>query len=714
MNASAGLVEIWGGMECTVNRVGDEYFDQLARTGHDRADDDLDRFAALGLRTLRYPLLWERVAPDTATTDWTWCDRRMSRLSACGIRPVVGLLHHGSGPRYTSLVDPAFATRFTSYAAAVAERYPWVPLWILVNEPLTTARFSCLYGHWYPHARDDRLFAQAIVGQCTAIARATAAIRAINPDARFVQSEDLGFTASTPPLSYQALMENERRWLTFDLLCGRVRPGHVMWEWLRRAGADIGALAWLADHPSPPDILGINHYLTSERFLDHRPDRYPPRWRGGNGRDRYADVESVRVCAEGPVGLEALLRDAWDRYAIPIAITEAHLDCTRDEQVRWLVEERAICERLAHESVPVVALTVWSLLGSFGWNELMTSASDYYESGVFDIRGPARRETRLADVVRCWTAGRRFDHPVLDGEGWWQRPVRLLYPPVSGGHSTRPRTTPGAGRRRSITVTDASPFVRREFERACHLRDLAVRFTSADELTRARHMDRHADQIWAVVFAGLLREVHEPAAAPFDIGACSRLAVSLADAGCHVTLLSSQEVFGAPRDAPYVETDLPSPRTQAGRLAAAAEAALSARPASVLIARSALCFDGDDGSSACLERFEAWCGNALGPATECSLTYLPDLIRCVLDLIIDGEHGVWHLANRGARSVARIIGMLAPEAAAAVVEDRSGPGYCLESVRGARLPNLNDALLRAAYPAGVSSSTAPRSTSVSL
>ncbi len=36
--------ELWAGVECTVNRVGDAYFRQLDRNGHlDRADD-VERF----------------------------------------------------------------------------------------------------------------------------------------------------------------------------------------------------------------------------------------------------------------------------------------------------------------------------------------------------------------------------------------------------------------------------------------------------------------------------------------------------------------------------------------------------------------------------------------------------------------------------------------------------------------------------------------------
>jgi len=57
-------MEMWGGVECTVNRVQDAYFTQLDRNGHHRRDDDLDRFVGLGLRAIRYPVLWEAIAPE--------------------------------------------------------------------------------------------------------------------------------------------------------------------------------------------------------------------------------------------------------------------------------------------------------------------------------------------------------------------------------------------------------------------------------------------------------------------------------------------------------------------------------------------------------------------------------------------------------------------------------------------------------------------------
>ena len=118
-------VELWGGVECTCRRVDDAYSDQLTRSGHRDRLTDLDRFAELGLRTLRYPVLWEHVAPDSLDRpDWRWPDERLARLQTLGIAPIVGLVHHGSGPRYTALNQPNFAPELARYAGMVAARYP--------------------------------------------------------------------------------------------------------------------------------------------------------------------------------------------------------------------------------------------------------------------------------------------------------------------------------------------------------------------------------------------------------------------------------------------------------------------------------------------------------------------------------------------------------------------------------------------------------------
>src|SRR5215216_1500141 len=129
-------IELWGGVECTRNSVGDRYFDQVESTGHAARPIDLELFAGVGLRTLRYPVLWESVAPQGLdSADWRRSDERLGQMRALGIDPVVGFLHHGSGPRHTSLLDPTFPAQLAEFARAVAARYPWLRRFTPVNEP---------------------------------------------------------------------------------------------------------------------------------------------------------------------------------------------------------------------------------------------------------------------------------------------------------------------------------------------------------------------------------------------------------------------------------------------------------------------------------------------------------------------------------------------------------------------------------------------------
>jgi len=356
-------VEVWAGIECSLNRVGNRYGDQLVRGGQYDRPEDVDRLAALGVRAVRFPVLWERVVALGASA-WKWTDDCLERLRAHGITPIIGLLHHGSGPANTSLIDPRFPAQLARFARTVAERYPWVDRFTPINEPLTTARFSALYGHWYPHARSPRDFARAVITQCQAIVAAMRAIREVTPHARLVQTEDLGKTHSRECLRYQAEFENERRWLTFDLLCGRVRGRHPLVKYLRWAGIASRELDAFAENACPPDIIGINHYLTSERFLDEQLASYPESTHGGNHRHRYADVEAVRVLRDGLAGPYTLMRETWERYRAPVAVTEAHLACTREQQLRWLDEVWRSASQLRGEGANIIAVTAWSAFGA--------------------------------------------------------------------------------------------------------------------------------------------------------------------------------------------------------------------------------------------------------------------------------------------------------------------------------------------------------------
>jgi dTDP-4-dehydrorhamnose reductase len=701
-------LEIWGGVECTVNRVGDQFFSQLERSGHDQRLEDLNRFAELGLRAFRMPVLWERVAPNGLNdADWRWTDARLERLRDLNLRPIVGLLHHGSGPLETNLLDPRFPQKLASYARGVAERYPWVSDWTPVNEPLTTARFSALYGHWYPHARDERAFLRATLHQCRAVTLAMQAIREVNPNARLVQTEDLGRTWSTPRLSYQADFENERRWLSLDLISGRLEPHLPMWSHLRWLGVSENELRWFLEHPCPPDIVGINHYLTSERFLDERLERYPTSTHGGNGRDRYADVEAVRVLEPGPQGPRSILRDAWARYGLPLSITECHLGCSRDEQLRWLMAVWRAAVAVRDEGADIRAVTVWSLLGAFDWDSLLTRQRGRYEPGVFDARHAADTEPRptaLTRAVRELARGEPPTHPVSSGRGWWVRPERLLYPSVdrtTGLDVTTPSATPDEHPRdRPLLILGSTPVLVQALERWCHLRGLEHHALPGDPLevthTEAFTATLRDDEPWAVICADGLEPTTDPEAWDGLTRACEQRDVRLMS-------LQKSSLPVSPLSALEEPDDDESARARA-RLE---HRVLEVWPRTLFIRRG-LSFHPWAMGDATVRALRTLASGGAVRLTDRGIvtpSYLPDVLDAALDLLIDDECGAWHLAHGETvthadfvRRAARVAGLNLERievASFAKRRYRRTPAFQLRRDRhAALLPPLEDALKR--------------------
>ncbi|PZR28794.1 MAG: dTDP-4-dehydrorhamnose reductase [Citrobacter freundii] len=430
--------EIWGGFECTINRTDEGYADQLERIGHYSRIGDLEKACDLGLTRFRFPVLWERHYPaDEKQEEWEWTANQLQILQKRNVEVIAGLVHHGSGPPDTDLLDRSFPEKLSSYARDVAVAFPWIRYYTPVNEPLTTARFSGLYGIWYPHLKDDASFARMLINQLKGIVLSMQAIRTVNPRAMLVQTEDLSKTHSTALLSYQADFENQRRWFTYDFLTGKVDKTHFAWNYFITLGVKEDELQFFLDNICTPEIAGFNYYVTSERYLDEDISRYTGNHPGTNGIHTYCDTEAAR--SMHMQGAATLLKEAWWRYRIPMALTECQLACTREHQLRWFNQHFKALEKLNREGIPVTAITAWGLLGATDWDCLLSSKNGHYETGAFDCSGAIIRSTALAPLIRTLARGADYFHPALNGRGWWERcrPLALDNKPVAAPVSER-------------------------------------------------------------------------------------------------------------------------------------------------------------------------------------------------------------------------------------------------------------------------------------
>ncbi|WP_026354121.1 family 1 glycosylhydrolase [Massilia niastensis] len=713
---------LWGGLECTVNRVRDNYFSQMERNGHAERLQDIDRFASLGIKAIRYPVLWERTAPDGIdSADWSWSDERLPALQELGVTPIVGLVHHGSGPRHTSLVDPGFPEKLAEYAGAVARRYPWVEYYTPVNEPLTTARFSGLAGVWYPHGSSEATFVRALLVECRATVLAMRAIRAVNPAARLVQTDDLSKTYGTPEMEEITSFFNERRWLGWDLLCGMVDHHHKLWNYLLESDATEEELLWFRDNPCPPDIMGVNYYATSERWLDHRPERYPENRRHVYRGIPHADIETPRALATPTPGIAPLLMETWERYGIPMAITEAHIDANREDQLRWLVEIWNSALKARQQGADVRAVTVWALLGSFDWNCLVTECHGYYEPGPFDVRGANPRPTAVATLMRELSSGRPLSNPVLQGEGWWRRPGRFLCKPIATRTAVADIAVRGqfkSAHVQPILISGATGTLGSAFARLCEKRNLAFHVLTRQEMdiTEPGSVEAAIQRFkpWAIINAGGYVRVDEAEA---DEARCMRentlgptvLAMACMRHAIRFMTFSTDLVFDGAKGQPYVESDPVNPLGVYGRSKMEAERrVLDADPQALVIRTSSFFGPWDQHNFVTLALNALDCGQPFRAARDVTVspTYVPDLVNVSLDLLIDRECGIWHLSNGEALSWAEFARRacaaagVSPDRLEEVALDTCGyaarrPGFsALGSERALMLPSLDDALRR--------------------
>ena len=352
----------------------------------------------------------------------------------------------------------------------------------------------------------------------------------------------------------------------------------------------------------------------------------------------------------------------------PLAITEVHLGCTREEQMRWLVEAWNGAETVRAEGADVRAVTAWSLLGAFDWDSLLTQRRGRYEPGAFDLRAPEPRATALAGVVKKLAHGCEPRHPVLATPGWWRRPKRLAYPAValggSRGAAPEALSAPPAPfydlyrqrRAQPVLIAGGRGTLAQAFPRICRARGLEYRLLTRRELDIAAGESVRAAieslRPWAIVNAAGYVDID---GAEADCQRCYRdnrlgpatLAAACAEGGVRLATFSSDMVFDGRQDRPYVEADATAPLNAYGRDKEASEReVLGTMPEALVVRTSAFFGPWDAANFATIVVRAARAGEAVRAAdATVSPTYVPDLVHGTLDLLVDGERGVWHLSN---------------------------------------------------------------------
>jgi dTDP-4-dehydrorhamnose reductase len=190
----------------------------------------------------------------------------------------------------------------------------------------------------------------------------------------------------------------------------------------------------------------------------------------------------------------------------------------------------------------------------------------------------------------------------------------------------------------------------------------------ADQRSVEQALDRL--QPWAVVnAAGYVRvddaEKNQDQCWRENVTGPANLARACAERGISLVSFSSDLVFDGRKGDLYTESDGVAPLNTYGRSKAEAEDILMTVCPSSLIIRTSAFFGPWDQANFVNAVLDALRRNLIFPAAAnltVSPTYVPDLVDVTLDLLIDNESGIWHVANSGAVSWADFARMVAARA----------------------------------------------------
>ena len=367
LELEAGFV-VATGIECSAPVVARGFRqDELRKTGHwDRYAEDLNLIAGFGIRYVRYGIPFHVVAREPGRFDWDWTDRALEAVREAGLVPIADLIHFGVTDDLSGMGDPRLLERYTEYADAFAERFPWVRYYTPVNEPLLASVFSAGIGAWNERAQDQGSMIRTILNLAGCAVRGMEVIRARRSDAIFIQAEPCEvYIAGEPEAQPGTDFLNERRFIEFDLTYGR-RPSDSVVEWLEKYGIGDAELSWFEEHGSSAGcIIGHDYYRSNEWVV--APDGSTTRARGAQR-----------------LGYAALARQYHERYALPFMLTETNTDAR--SAINWLAEIWNDALTLRAEGLPIRGFCWYGFVDHVDWDSgLRRNAGHQNECGLVGL-----------------------------------------------------------------------------------------------------------------------------------------------------------------------------------------------------------------------------------------------------------------------------------------------------------------------------------------
>jgi len=381
-------------------RTGHRALDEYELMGHyEHWRKDIGLAAELGLKALRWGIPWYKVEPEPNRFDWSWTDEVIPFIvEELKILPIIDLIHYGCplwlNKEYANKDYPQYAAH---YAAEFANRYKKSIRWYTpLNEPIINSLMCGMRGLWPPYLKGDSGYIKLMMQLAKGIVRTVKAIKEIDPDSIMVHVEATGMTRTVrEDLASIAREEEHRGYLCYDLISGRLTHDHVLFSWLIRNGVAPDALNDLQQNNISLDVIGMNFYpqwSTKQLYIDKR------------GKLAFRETEP-----EGG-GFAELIRQYYNRYQVPVMITETSAIGSDEIRERWLESSVSMIKNLRGEGVPVIGYTWFPLFTMIDWRYRFSEEpleNFYLELGLYRLNrertGRRWIETPLVEKIKRYT-----------------------------------------------------------------------------------------------------------------------------------------------------------------------------------------------------------------------------------------------------------------------------------------------------------------------
>lgn len=302
-----------------------------------RYEDDFSYLSEMSMNAFRFGIEWARVEPEEGVWDAAVIAhyrRYLRALKARGITPVVTLFHFTLPVWFSD--KGGFEKRrnvryFTRYAEKIIDELGGDMEWIItINEPTVYVGESYLQGSWPPQ-QTSKWRGVRVLGNL--IAAHKQVYRLTMPRRRLKVS-----MAHHVLHFYPGDDARLSRWSAFwaDYVANQYTIRRVRKQ---------------------SDFLAINHYL-SYRIFGYRAHNSEVLETSDLGWDLQ------------PEKLYEVLTDLYERYRLPLFITENGLADAEDTHRQWwLTETLQAMHRALKDDVKLIGYLHWSLLDNFEWDK---------------------------------------------------------------------------------------------------------------------------------------------------------------------------------------------------------------------------------------------------------------------------------------------------------------------------------------------------------